>query len=148
MHAKMYALGSKYGIDSLKATALGRYSEAANYAFNSASFIEAIRIVYTTTPEDDKGPREITPQTIHANSAELADKPEMQRIVRSIDGLAYELWRKSCGFGSEGSASSSAFEMQCPYCSRIQGVSHGKYDHSCGYCIQKVPQPYFYRRSC
>ncbi|KAK5123684.1 hypothetical protein LTR85_002320 [Meristemomyces frigidus] len=57
MHAEIYSLGSKYHIDLLKAAALRKFSEAAMYAWNGAQFVDAIRLVYTTTPGEDRPPR-------------------------------------------------------------------------------------------
>ena len=64
MHTKMYALGSKYQIHSLKAVALAKFTEAVTYAWNDPDFVEATRLVYSTTPDHDKGLRDITSQAI------------------------------------------------------------------------------------
>lgn len=49
MHAKMYALGSKYGVDALKAAAQCKFKFAVEKAWNQPGFVRAIGIVYSTT---------------------------------------------------------------------------------------------------
>ncbi|EMC94017.1 hypothetical protein BAUCODRAFT_158650 [Baudoinia panamericana UAMH 10762] len=91
MHAKMYALGSKYGIHSLQDAALGKFMKAATYAWNSEAFVVALRLVYTTTPENDKGLRNVATQTLLRHEDVLLRKGSMEKCMRSIDGLAYDL---------------------------------------------------------
>ncbi|KAK5170565.1 uncharacterized protein LTR77_005153 [Saxophila tyrrhenica] len=91
MHAKMYALGSKYGIKSLQDVAKIKFSEAACYAWNDRRFVDAIQVVYTTTPDEDKGLRDITTRTIHEHCAQLVRKPRVAVCMHSINGLAFDL---------------------------------------------------------
>ncbi|KAH9826501.1 hypothetical protein Tdes44962_MAKER00464 [Teratosphaeria destructans] len=91
MHAKMYALGSKYSIPSLQTVALGKFMEAASYAWNTDDFVTTIGLVYTNTPDEDKGLRDIAARTIIKHSSTLLQRPEIESQVRSISGLAYDL---------------------------------------------------------
>ena len=93
MHAKMYTLGSKYMIESLKAIALQKFTEAVKYAWNHPDFIVAVRVVYTTTPHSDKGLREVALRTLLDHSAILSRKDDLEACICSMDGLAYEMFR-------------------------------------------------------
>ncbi|KAK4544714.1 hypothetical protein LTR36_003963 [Oleoguttula mirabilis] len=94
MHAKMYALGSKYHIGSLKAVALAKFMEAASYAWNTSDFVEAMRLAYSTTPDEDKGIRDIVAQTIVDHQDVLLPRMEVETTVRGISGLAYDLLKQ------------------------------------------------------
>lgn len=50
-HAKMYAMGDKYGIRGLKALALKKYEEA--YLHTSAGFANSITVAFTSTIDSD-----------------------------------------------------------------------------------------------
>ena len=93
-HAKIYALATKYNIESLKTTALREFDQAATYAWNHAEFAEAIHVVYTTTAEEDAGLRDIVVQTIQDHKHDLAVKPAIETAIRSHDSLTYALWSR------------------------------------------------------
>ncbi|KAI7240294.1 hypothetical protein KC343_g7155 [Hortaea werneckii] len=93
MHAKVYALGSKYQIPSLQSTSLKKFEAAAALAWDSEEFVHAVHLVYTTTPDSDKGLRDIAAHVILEHEKELCDKPAMEAVVRSFDGLAYNLFK-------------------------------------------------------
>lgn len=69
VHAAMYGLGDFYGIRSLKWVAAGKFKELirswymlVDRSLQSArllAFIRAVRIVYATTPEHDRGLRDV-----------------------------------------------------------------------------------------
>ena len=68
VHAAMYGLGDCYGIRSLKWVAAGKFKELMQswyplvdkslHSSKLLAFVQAIRIVYTTTPEHDRGLRD------------------------------------------------------------------------------------------
>ena len=68
VHAAMYALGDFYGIRSLKWVAAGKFKQLmlswyplvdkSLHSSKLLAFVRAIRIVYTTTPEHDRGLRD------------------------------------------------------------------------------------------
>ena len=93
MHARLYALGSTYQIKGLKALAADKFSTAAKYAWNHASFLEAIKIVYTATPDTDRAMRDVIVATVQDHINILGDRKEFEQTVRSIEGLAYGLLR-------------------------------------------------------
>ena len=93
MHAKLYALGAKYSIESLKRTALEKFTKAANCAWDHSDFIRAVEIVFTSTADEDKGLRDIVVQTVLDHATELSKKKDMERCICAIDGLAYDLWK-------------------------------------------------------
>ena len=91
MHAKMYALGSKYGIKSLQAAALDKFTNEIKDGWCDEDLPEALLWVYTATPDSDKGLRKIATDSLHAHQDELLPKPEIESCIRNITGLAYDL---------------------------------------------------------
>ena len=64
------------------------------YLRDSPEFAEAIHLVYNTTPSSDKDMREVVADTIGWHST-LLDKPEIECAIMEINGLAYELLKRS-----------------------------------------------------
>ena len=93
-HAKVYALGSKYQIPSLQSASLKKFEAAAALAWATDEFVHAVHLVHSTTPDSDKGLRDITARVILEHGDELCNKPAMEAVVRSFDGLAYGLLKE------------------------------------------------------
>ncbi|RMZ00526.1 hypothetical protein D0860_07962 [Hortaea werneckii] len=94
MHANVYALGCKYQIPSLQSAALKKFEEAAALAWATDEFVHAVHLVHSTTPDSDKGLRDITARVIVEHGDELCTKLAMEAVVRSFDGLAYNLMKE------------------------------------------------------
>ncbi|RMY31081.1 hypothetical protein D0866_07544 [Hortaea werneckii] len=94
MHAKVYALGSKYQIPSLQNASLKKFEEAAVVAWATDEFVHAVHLVHSTTPDSDKGLRDITARVILEHDDELCNKPAMEAVIRNFDGLAYNLMKE------------------------------------------------------
>jgi len=61
---------------------------------DSPEFAEAIHIVYSSTPASDKEMREAVADTLGWHS-QLLDQPEIEVAILEINGLAYELLKRS-----------------------------------------------------
>ena len=59
VHVHMYILGDLYDIPPLRALAASKMSESIESAWNHASFMEAIELVYDRTPDTDPTLRDI-----------------------------------------------------------------------------------------
>ncbi|KAF2721149.1 hypothetical protein K431DRAFT_346642 [Polychaeton citri CBS 116435] len=94
LHARMYAAAEKYGIHGLKVLALDKFKIQLTRHWDSFEFAEAIHIVYSTTPATDKDMREAVADSLGWHSR-LLDKPEIEVAVMEINGLAYELLKRS-----------------------------------------------------
>lgn len=115
MHATMYGLGSKYGIKSLKNLAMEKYKSAVLAAWNSSEFAHAIRVVYTTTPDNDLGLRNITTETILEHKDVVLAREDVEAAVIGIDKLAYALLMGTPS-SSLTSGSSGSGEPTCDIC--------------------------------
>lgn len=114
LHARMYAAGRKFGVEGLKALALDKFkmqltrhwcvfliplssaffSPTDDALRDSPEFGEAIHVVYSTTPSHDKDMRETVADVLGWHGR-LLDKPEIEIAIMEINGLAYELLKRS-----------------------------------------------------
>jgi hypothetical protein len=88
-HARMYALADKYQISGLKALAQRKFQKAALQHWNSEEFAPALRIVYTSTLEEDRGLRDVVISTISRDR--LLEKPDVRTTVKDLPELAFGL---------------------------------------------------------
>jgi hypothetical protein len=96
IHAKLYALADKYGIDDLKDLARAKFAEAASKHWNTSSFPSAIQIAYSSMPDSDQGLRDIVIYTI-SQHMDLMKKSEIEGLVKKINGLAFGLVESAWG---------------------------------------------------
>lgn len=94
LHARIYAAGAKYGIGGLKALALDKFKIQCTRHWDSVELPEAIHVVYSSTPPGDKDMREAVADTLGWHGR-LLDKPEIEIAIMEINGLAYELLKRS-----------------------------------------------------
>jgi hypothetical protein len=93
LHASIYALGKKYGIAGLKETSLQKFEDNTEVSWKIDAFYETIKIVFTSTTDHDKGLRDLVLRLLSLHRREVAGNPQMERVIREIDGLAYDLWK-------------------------------------------------------
>ena len=86
----------RYGIRALKALAKKKFAAQAAYHWESAEFAQSMQEVYETTIDTDRGLRDIVIQTFRA-FPEIAQRKDVEDIVRDTPGLAWELFRVGWG---------------------------------------------------
>ncbi|EME84698.1 uncharacterized protein MYCFIDRAFT_195684 [Pseudocercospora fijiensis CIRAD86] len=94
LNARLYAAADKYGIDGLKALALDKFKIQLTRHWDSSELSEAIHVVYSSTPAMNKDMREAVADTLGWHGR-LLDKPEIEVSIMEINGLAYELLKRS-----------------------------------------------------
>ena len=92
VHAKVFALGSKYEIPHLQRRSLANF-KAATRLWSRDGLIESIPIAFTTAL-DNNSLRITIKAIVTANSALLIDDPAFQDVINGIEGLAFELFRQ------------------------------------------------------
>ncbi|RKK88790.1 hypothetical protein BFJ68_g16855 [Fusarium oxysporum] len=93
LHAKVYALGEKYGIEDLKGLALDKFHAEAEHHWQSDDFLHAIQEVYKSTIEEDRPLRDIVVEVIDAHP-ELLDQSRWQESIKDL-GLCFDLLMRS-----------------------------------------------------
>lgn len=96
IHAKVYALAEKYGINGLKALARKKFSSQVKEHLSSEEFPLAMQEVYESTVDSDRGLRDIVIQTFRANP-DIARRADVEVVVKETPNLAWELFRVGWG---------------------------------------------------
>jgi hypothetical protein len=90
LHAKMYEIGDKYDVIGLKQLAREKFLRAAAKYWNHEQFAPAAHYAFSTTPEEDKGLRDVVNNTISIHM-ELLNKPAVEALLTEFNGLAVGL---------------------------------------------------------
>jgi hypothetical protein len=96
VHAKVYALAEKYGIMGLKGLARSKFTTQAAVHYTTAEFAQAMELVYESTVDSDRGLRDVVIQAFRSHP-ELAQREDVEDVVRETPGLAWELFRVGWG---------------------------------------------------
>jgi hypothetical protein len=94
MHAKVFAIASKYDIRSLEYEARKKFKDQTQRSWEIADLIAAIRVVFNLTPDSEFELRNILKDTMVGHALTLVQHPDFEDAVASIDGLAYDLFRR------------------------------------------------------
>jgi hypothetical protein len=87
LSAKMYEIGDKYDVLGLKQLALAKFSLACEKYWESQEFAPAAHYAFSTTPESDKGLRDIVTKTI-ADHMKTLNSPAVEALLNEFNGLA------------------------------------------------------------
>ncbi|KAG9842764.1 hypothetical protein KCU98_g8109, partial [Aureobasidium melanogenum] len=91
-HAKMYAMGDKYGVSGLKDLALRKYQEA--YEHTSEGFANSMIVIYTSTIDNDMDLRNVIIKILSKDMNNLMSKPQINQNVKDLPLLSHTLLRK------------------------------------------------------
>jgi hypothetical protein len=92
MHAKMFAIASKYDIETLERAAREKFKIQSSGDWSAADLIAVIEIVFNHTPEGEIELRNALKDAIVQHAAYLVQKPGFGEAVANIDGLVYDLF--------------------------------------------------------
>ena len=97
-HARVYALADMYAIQPLKSFAREKFKTTLQIAWKTNDFYPAIFQVYTSTPEEDRGLRdlivEISSRNIDALLQKDAFRPAFREILRFAADVTEALVRE------------------------------------------------------
>jgi hypothetical protein len=92
MHAKVFAIASKYDTKSLERIAHQKFKDQTKCGWNITDLIAAMGIVFGQTPESELKLRRILKEVIVEHALTLVQYPGFEDAVARIDGLAYDLF--------------------------------------------------------
>ena len=110
LHARLFALGSKYEIPQLHMVSLAKFRIEMERTWQQPDFIKAIRIAFETAPETN-GLRDIIKSTIVEKGSQLANDPDFNEVVGDIPGLGTVLFEQKCQWADA--------QRVCSNCKRI-----------------------------
>jgi len=89
VHAKVYELSKKYGIEGLRALALSKFEGEAVHQWDTEDFLQAAREVYSSSQggePDDRRMKDMITEIVFQHPV-ILDSPETQTAIRGL-GLA------------------------------------------------------------
>jgi len=92
-HAKMYEIGEKYEVMGLKELSQQKFSRACEHFWNDPKFSIAAYHAFSTTPDHDKGLRDLVSKAI-SKHLELVEKPEIEAVLTEFNGLAFGILKE------------------------------------------------------
>lgn len=94
MHARLYGMAAKYGVDSLRPVAIRKFEEAVSGTWSLDDFAAAVSTTFNTTEPSDLGLRNVIIDTLVSSSLVLAADPVIEKAVTAIEGLSFELFKQ------------------------------------------------------
>lgn len=95
IHAKLYALATKYWVPGLAAQAAERFGQGVAAHWNATEFLLAAREAYVTAERADRRLRDAVVAAVGAHP-ELLSRPQVQEVVRGLE-LSFDLLMHMCG---------------------------------------------------
>ena len=101
IHASIYALADKYFVESLAIRAKEKFTGSLADHWNSEDFIAAVQIIYRSTPDEDRGLRDVVIQAFKDHfKVDVSEIPGTEEKLAHFDELSFLLmksWsRKGC----------------------------------------------------
>lgn len=94
VHASMYALADKYLSEPLASCAHTKFKSCLNDHWDSVDFIEAVQIVYRSTPDSNRGLRDVILQALRDYfHVDLGGLPGAEEELANIDKLSFLLMK-------------------------------------------------------
>ena len=113
VNSLVYAIADKYEILSLKDAAKKKTAELVEKEWNEDSFLTALAIVWTTTPQCDRGLRDLFVPVICEHKKELIAKKICVETVRNVGDLAVDVVQGICTEPERVSVDSYEVEFWC-----------------------------------
>ncbi|RYP93162.1 hypothetical protein DL770_000736 [Monosporascus sp. CRB-9-2] len=89
VHARLYALASKYAVEGLKALAAEKFERGIGLHWETEDFLRAAREAYTSTDRADRRLRDAVLGAIKAHP-QLLERTRVQEVIRGLE-LSFDL---------------------------------------------------------
>ena len=93
LHAQLYSLADKFDVKGLKELATKKFSVYCSFYWNDADFPLAAYHVFSSTPDNDTGLRDIVSRKIMEH-IDLLNKAEVEAILHEFNGLATDILKR------------------------------------------------------
>lgn len=91
INAQVYTIAEKYNIHSLKKLALKKFDGMAVNCWEDDGFSSAIKEIYTSTPETDKGLRNIVCDRAKINMKVLLRRPDFRATLLEVTEFTVDM---------------------------------------------------------
>ena len=96
LHTRVYELGERYDIPSLKQLARQKFEIAMACYYDSPEFADAVEEAYYSTVDTDRGLRDIVLQAFRAHP-QLTTTQDVFAVIKDTPSLALELFKLERG---------------------------------------------------
>lgn len=90
-HAQVYTLAEKYGIRSLKILAREKFDQMSDNACDIDVLCLAIKEIYTSTPDSDRGLRDKVCDIVESNAKLLLSQPSFRALMLEVNEFTVEM---------------------------------------------------------
>lgn len=111
--AKIYAIADKYELDGLKGVAKVAFTGAVYEHWDTDQFVGAAEVVYTSTPDSDRGLRDVVTALTWRKQMTLLARKDVQTLLGDVAGFSKDVMQEVCK-----AASSYATDCYCEDCNR------------------------------
>ncbi len=131
-HATMYSMAEKYEIRALKLLAKEKFERALKHTRNWSydGLFDAIPLIYSATPEQDRGLRDLVVAAANANARTLKHNEEFQEVLKEVNDFTLDLlgvvWKAEDDIDKAGARSPATvvagvglFRFRCDACGLI-----------------------------
>jgi len=140
-HAEVYGIADKYDIPFLATYAKEKFKEAISTGWDKEDFPQAILEAYSSTPESDRGLRDLILNVCQDHISDLRDKPSFVNAMRQTTSLfAADLAQRL----AKSNQPDKLEKYRCPSCHQTWGsedIPHGvsRYCVRCSHCRSDWP---------
>lgn len=92
-HIRAYAIAEVYDVQGMKALATERFQALGRVGWNSPTFPRAVKEIYGTTPDSDRGLRDVVVGVAVEHVQELLKKEDFQKAVDETGPFGKDLLR-------------------------------------------------------
>ncbi|KND89229.1 Kelch repeat and BTB domain-containing protein 4 [Tolypocladium ophioglossoides CBS 100239] len=119
-NAQVYGIAERYIIPSLKEHSAEKFRTAVSSGWNMGDFPLAIAEAYLSTPEGDRGLRDVVVEVCHMHIDSLIENHAFCQVLRETVGFAADMVIFRCG---------QRKAYRCPSCSHLihDDISKGSY---------------------
>lgn len=89
--AQVYTIAEKYNIPSLKDLALKKFDEMEGKGWEDAGFPLAIKEIYASTPESDRGLKDIVCDRAKINMTVLLRRPDFRALLLEVNDFTVDV---------------------------------------------------------
>lgn len=129
-NAKVYSIADKYNIPTLKSQAIEKSRKSVETCWSMDDFPHAIREIYSSTPGNDRGLRDLVVKIACEHMETLSERPEFRILLE-----------EACGFAADVVLfmAKDRFEHikthKCPHClNSWEGVAPSGTNYYCLHC--------------
>jgi hypothetical protein len=116
-NAKLYILGDKYDIPSLKEVAARKYKDVVKDRWESNAFAESVSLIWEGIIQEEDALKEIMADVAHGHMGQLLGRVEFVSVLRSNADIAVDFLRAVVGKKPKPCKNCSSYSYAvCNYC--------------------------------